>query len=499
MDPSFSCVLVLDIGSTSVRARLFDESARPVSDVEHESQREPSANGEEDPLGLARATEEAIDGALSRGEAYSGRIAGVGMATFVGNMLGVDEKGVPTTPLYTYAHGAPYREVDELRRAVDYETTYDRTGCPLHTSYQGPRLLWLSRQHPDAFRRTSRWVDLGTFLYQRWFGQDDIPTSYSVASWSGLFDRNSFTWHSPLLEEAGVSESRLPRLADYDEPVGGLARDWARRWPALKDVPFFLAVGDGAAANIGSGCDASGTLALTMGTTGALRGVVDETVESVPRGLWAYRVNRDLSLVGGAITDGGSLLVWLHHTLRMRGERVLDEEIARVGPDGHGLTVLPFLRGERSPGWATEASATVHGLRASTTPADIARAALESVAYRFQIICSLLQQVNPRFNEVVAGGAAILDLPAWMQIIADVLRVPVMESPDPGTTSRGVALLVLKALGLIESLDALPASQGHRYQPNPDAFYAYAEGMARHKRLYDMLISGERDSFDQHL
>ncbi len=207
--------------------------------------------------------------------------------------------------------------------------------------------------------------------------------------------------------------------------------------------------------------------------------------------MWAYRVDRSLSLLGGAITDGGSLLDWMHRTLRMEGERVTDGEIARVRPNGHGLTVLPFLRGERSPGWATEAAATVHGLRASTTPADIARAALESVAYRFERIYSLLRTVNTRFDEVAAGGAAILELPTWMQIMADVLRAPVVESPAPGATARGVALLVLKALGLVDALDQFPASRGRRFEPRSATAAAYKAGSERHHRLYDMLIKRE--------
>ena len=262
----------------------------------------------------------------------------------------------------------------------------------------------------------------------------------------------------------------------------------AARWPALASVPFFLAVGDGAGANVGTGCGTPGTVALTVGTTGAMRAVFDGAPATVPRGLWAYRVDRDHSLLGGAITDGGSLLSWLHRTFRLRGERMVDEEIAALEPDGHGLTVLPFLRGERSPGWATEATATWHGIRASTTPAEMARAGLEALSYRFCLIGRLLEEAGVPFDRVVAGGVPVTSLPVWMQMLADVFQKPVVPSSSRGTTARGISIMALKALGEIDSYDAFPASIGGGYDPDPAAARLYQQGLDRHIRLYHKLI-----------
>lgn len=481
-------VLAIDIGSTSVRARLYDARARAIPNAGCELRRTPSADGVEDPASLVETTETAIDGALAAAGDLAGDIAGVAMATFVGNVMGVDSRGDPVTPLYTYAHSGAAAEVEELRSALDADAAYQRTGCPFHTSYQAPRLLWLRHRRPDLFALAGRWVDLGTYLYSRWFGTSDVSASYSVASWSGMLDRVTLTWDRPILGYLELDASALPALADYDQPMCRLAGEWARRWPALAEAPFFLAVGDGAGANVGSGCGVCGSLALTVGTTGAMRAVIDGAPPTVPQGLWAYRVDRDHSLMGGAITDGGSLLAWLHKTLRFGGDHLPDEEIARVEPDGHGLTVLPFLRGERSPGWATDASATWHGIRAATTPAEMARAALEAVTYRFYLISQLLDRMSGPYDEVIVGGAAILSLPTWMQMLADVLGKTVVAAPNRGTTARGITVLALKALGAIDSLDALPAQLGDRYEPCPSRSARYQQGLTRHLRLYDMLV-----------
>ncbi|MCH7739756.1 MAG: gluconokinase [Chloroflexi bacterium] len=489
------CILSLDIGSTSVRARLYDAEARPVPNAGHEIRRRPQPDGEEDAEQIRELCEETITKALEAAGATdpaAGHIDAVAVAMFVGNVLGIDAKGNAATPLYTYAHAGARSEVEELRSRLDPELTYDRTGTPFHTSYQAPRILWVKNNEPDLYSKTARWIDLGTYLYSKWFDSLDVPSSYSAASWSGMLDRAKPAWYGPILDAIGISLDALPRLADYSSAMQGLAPHWAARWPALANVPFYLAVGDGAGANIGSGCGASGSVALTIGTTGAMRAIVKAGSPTVPRGLWSYRVDAGHELLGGAITDGGSLLDWLHSTLRLDGERIRNEDIAAVEPDSHGLTVLPFLRGERSPGWATEATATWHGVRASTTAPEMARAALEAVTYRLALISELLDDGRPRTNEepteIIAGGAAILNLPAWLQMVADITGKRVVTSPDRGTTARGVTIMALKALGVLDSLHAIPAARNDTYEPDPALNDLYQNARRRHGDLYDILI-----------
>ncbi|MDP3063958.1 MAG: FGGY family carbohydrate kinase, partial [Chloroflexota bacterium] len=127
-------------------------------------------------------------------------------------------------------------------------------------------------------------------MYRRWTGKADVPMSYSMASWSGMLEMRSLTWDEGLVRHLGLPADALPDL-DYAADVRGLAPAFASRWPALADVPFFLAVGDGAAANVGSGCVDASRVALTVGTTGAMRVLLAGVPRSVPQGLWAYRLD----------------------------------------------------------------------------------------------------------------------------------------------------------------------------------------------------------------
>jgi gluconokinase len=489
MPPIPPYVLALDVGSTSIRARLYDTHAQLIEGVGHEIRRRASTDGLEDPEQLRKTCETVISATLKEAGPACSDIAAVGMACFVGNVVGVDTEGNAVTPLYTYAHSGSGPEVEQIKQIVDVEATHEATGAPLHTSYQAPRLLWIKNHRPEEFARAARWDDFGAYLYHHWFDTSEVPSGFSVASWSGMLNRKSLGWHQPLIDAIGLDAATLPPLADYSESLQGLAEPYRSDWWPLADVPFFLAVGDGAGANIGSGRCTQGTAVLTVGTTGAMRAVVRMDDSPIPPGLWAYRIDRELSLLGGAVTDGGSMLDWLHQTLRLTGERIMDVELETVEPDGHGLTVLPFLRGERSPGWASDTSATWHGINASTTSADIARATIEAITYRFALIARLLDRSGTDFTEIIAGGAAILRLPTWLQMVADATGKTVVASPERGTTARGIAVLALNALGLMDSLDVAPAT-GERveYRPDADAHDTYRLAMERQQDLYTRLI-----------
>jgi gluconokinase len=209
---------------------------------------------------------------------------------------------------------------------------------------------------------------------------------------------------------------------------------------------------------------------------------------TVPPGLWCYRVDGRRVLLGGALSNGGSLYAWLRETLRLPSPDALESELAAMPPDGHGLTLLPFLAGERSTGWVATARAAIVGASLATRPLDVVRAALETVAYRFALIHALLAEACPGAREVVATGGALAASPAWTGIMADVLGVPVRPSREPEASSRGAALLALEALGVLPSIDAAPPAFGPTVSPDPDRHARYREGLARHRQLYELLI-----------
>jgi gluconokinase len=482
-------VLTLDIGTSSTRAMIFDRLARPIDGLhgrrEYEVRTTPDGGAELDADAVLAGLVAAIDAALAGAGSLAGEIAAVAACTLVPNILGVDESGRAATPCYTWADTRGVDHVARLREEIDYPAYHARTGCMLHVSYTPARLRWLADARPELFARPLRWLTLGEYAYLHLTGR--LGCSYSVASWSGLLDQTTMTWDAETLALLPIAADQLAPLVDLGDGAAGLAPAYAARWPALAGARWLPAVGDGATSNIGSGCSTRRRVAVMVGTSGALRVVADGPAPSPPDGLWLYRANRERFVLGGALSNGGNLLDWLTESLAIGDYDALQATLAARPPNGHGLTMLPFLAGERSPGWASHATGAIVGLRLHTTPLDILQAGLEAVAYRFAAIYDLVRGALPGADEIIASGGALLNSPAWMQILADVLGLPVTASGEAEASSRGAALLALEVLGG-PAWFALPTGLGRRYDPDPARHTAYGDARARQAALYDLLI-----------
>jgi gluconokinase len=193
-------------------------------------------------------------------------------------------------------------------------------------------------------------------------------------------------------------------------------------------------------------------------------------------------------LLGGALSEGGSVFAWLKALLHLENLPELESSLAGLKPDGHGLTVLPFLAGERSPGWAGGARGTIHGLRLATTPLHILQAGLEAVAYRIALTFELLRPVLSAEPQVVASGGALLHSPAWLRIMTDVLGQPVSVSKVQEASGRGAALLALEALGALSDLAEAPDFVSAARQPDPGFHAQYRLAIERQQSLYEKLV-----------
>jgi gluconokinase len=165
----------------------------------------------------------------------------------------------------------------------------------------------------------------------------------------------------------------------------------------------------------------------------------------------------------------------------------LQQQLAALEPDAHGLTILPFWSGERSTGWHAEARGGIFGLRQQTTNIEILRAALEAIAYRFALIAHALDAIAPGAS-VIATGNALRSSPVWLQIIADVLGRPVMLGSASEASMRGAALLALEAVGKIGNLEAVPVAVDAVFEPDMQRHARYREGLARQQDLYERLF-----------
>jgi gluconokinase len=492
-DAQTPTVLAVDVGSSSVRAALFDARGRGVegaaAQIVREFRKAADGGAEETAASLVADAERAVDAAHAEVVARRLDVGAVAVSCFWHSLVGVGAAGEAATPVYTWADTRAAAEVARLRERFDERAAHARTGCPFHTSYWPAKLLWLRDDRPEIFGRAARWESFGEFAVGRWCG-GPAAASASMASGTGLFDLRRLAWDEELTAGVGLGLEQLPAVAP-DDQVFKLTGEYAARWPALAGAPLFAPVGDGAANNIGAGCVARDRLALMVGTSAAMRVMFEdeEPPAKLPRALWCYRADARRVIVGGALSDGGGLHEWMRETLRLSDDAAeVEAELAAVAPDSHGLTVLPYWAGERSTNWDARSRGAILGLRASTRPVEILRAAMEAVALRLAAVADALEEFAPG-AEVHASGGALRASRVWTQIVADALGRTIFRSRAREASSRGAALLALERIGALRSLTDAPAPTYETFAPDMKAHARYREALARQQALYEAALS----------
>lgn len=410
----------------------------------------------------------------------------VSFCTFWHSFLGANADGNPTTPIIHLFDTRSAGQVKRLGQLVDVTKTHPRTGTVLHASYWPAKLLWLGENHPGAVASTRRWVSPGEYLYLKLFGK--ATTTTSMVSGTGIWDQNRGDYDPELLAVLPIRREQLASPDEMDQPQTSLLPEFRALWPGFDGIPWFPAFGDGACNNIGSGCLTPDRFALMVGTSGAMRAVVERDHIDIPSGLWCYRVDRRRFALGGALSNGGEVFAWMKRTLQLPPEDDLESALAAMEPGAHGLTILPLFAGERSTKWRADARAAFAGMSMHTSPVDIVRASLESVALRFRLIYLILHDRVGKPAEVVASGGALLRSAAWTQMMADALGRPLVTCLEQEASSRGAALLVLERIGAISHIRDLPASMGRVFQPVPERLAAYDVLLARQQGLYRKLF-----------
>jgi len=480
-------VLAIDIGTSSIRATLYRPSLQPVrqgTQIRYSWRTGSDGSVEAAPSAIERAVAQAIDGAL---DGVKTRVDAVALGAFWHSLLGVDGQGRPVTSVIPWSDTRSARQVQSLRERLDERAIHARTGCRLHQTYWPARLRWFAEHDARTFRRVRRWMSLPAFLQRRWLGRD--AESVSQASGTGMFlhDGSGWGWDSELCAACDVTPDQLGAIVDLDDQNAEPTAAIARRWPQLRGARWIPAAADGALDNVGAGCTTGGRAALMIGTSGALRKIwTTDTAPVVPFGLWRYWLDRRRVVVGGALSNGGNLNAWMRQTLGLQDDKGLDLRVGRLQPDAHGLTMLPFLAGERSPDYIPDARAVIAGLRLATTREEIFRAGLESVGYEFLDVLTELVTVSAVTRLVATGGALTSSL-VWPQLLADVLGRQIALPRATELTSRGAAIIGFEQLGI----PLRKAEPGILRVLHPDArsHAVYREAAARQQKLLRAVLT----------
>jgi len=476
-------LLSIDVGTSGVRAALFDDRGNEVPGAQARRHRNLSDFVDLDADSLVDEVVKTIDELLTYHFHSAAQIELIAVSAFWHSLIGVDAAGRATTPLLTWADTRAAEYAKQLRKQFDERANHARTGCRFHASYWPAKLQWLKHKQPQKLNATRCWLGFAEYLFLRLFGE--TATTISMASATGLMNQQTCDWDWDFVEALSISPDTLPEIKT--RLSSRLSDAFTFRWPGLAEARLVTIVGDGAANNIGAGCTTKEKVALMIGTSGAMRvAFAGEPPSEIPSSLWSYRASDRRVVVGGALSDGGGLVNWLTESLNV-DDVSLQEELAALEPDSHGLTVLPFWSGERSTGWSTDTRGGIFGLRQQTTPAEIVRATLEAIAYRFALIARDLDLVAPNAT-IVASGNALRSSPVWLRIIADVLGRPLTFGGTAESSTRGAALLALEAVGKIATIDEDSVVVEQVFEPDMSRHARYQKGLARQEELYEKIF-----------
>jgi gluconokinase len=493
VDRTSPWIISLDVGTSSVRAQGYTAYGEPIKDVVSSDHHTPyvSADGGSEfaPHELTHRCVQVLQLALAQSDNYPPPSA-VAVSTFWHSLVGVNSVGDAITPVYTWADARSAHYVGLLLERITATALHQETGSFAHSSYLPTRILWLHDAYPNLTKQVHHWLSFADYLYLQLFGE--LVTSHSMASGSGLYDQTRGQWSTNMCNITQITPRQLPLILDNGVSLRGLRPAFAQQLPQLAMTPWFPAYGDGACSNVGCGCATPERVALMVGTSGAMRSVQIHPESAPPNGLWRYRLDQNRYVTGGALSNGGNALNWCQQTFRLPDHPQLLEQLAQLPANQHGLDVLPFLAGERATGWATHAKAAMQGLGLHTKPIQVYQAFMEAICLRFKAIYKQLEPYAT-INSIIATGGALLNSPVWIQMMADVLEVPIIASDEPQASCRGAALFVAEQLGLINHISDVPAVDGRSYRPRPQVSAIYQKAYARQIALYGKLLGPSPD------
>lgn len=469
----------IDIGTSAVKAMLFDETGTVISDYAkaYPTTRLPHGFVEQDPETWMTLLHEALRH-IEASDSVSA-LSAIGITSQVNTHVFVDGNGRALAPAIIWQDGRCDAEALELTERIPEEQRIRWWGepRPIDASHCLARMLWMSRHHPDIWENT-RWVMLPKdFCILRLTGSVATDPISNI----GLVDR-VLRYNQEIFDYVPGSGERIVPLADLTD-IAGTVKDGE----TFAGTPVAVGTMDAWAGMYGTGVPGKGQ-AMYMGGTSEVLGIVSSS--GVPTaGVLTFPTYRNMTLHAGPTQSGGASLLWCAQLLGREPDDLV-RAIEGLDFSKPAPLFLPHLQGERAPIWDINARGTFFGIDASTGPAELARAVLEGVACSAAWLFERLEQCAGRqFAEINCGGGGFRS-DIWNQIRADIMGKELKRTAvkDPGVL--GAAGLASIAAGLQPDIDTAFSELvrfDRTYRPN-------SEMTAFYQQLLDLYKSGYEEA-----
>jgi glycerol kinase len=470
-------ILAIDQGTTSSRSILFDAELRVVATAQEEFQQHYPASGwvEHDPADLWSSVARTAKGVIEKAGVSAAAIAAIGITN-----------QRETTLLWDRATGAPLHNaiVWQDRRTADICTALKdqgheplitaRTGLLLDPYFSATKLKWLLDSIPDARSRAKRgelaFGTVDSYLIWQLTGGKVHATDATNAARTMLYNIATGQWDAEICALLDIPMALLPEVKDCSADFGTARADLFGR-----EIPILGVAGDQQAATVGQACFNPGMMKSTYGTgCFALLNTGPNMVASKNRLLTtiAYQLDgKPTYALEGSLFIAGAVVQWLRDGLKIIRDAKETQSLATQADATQDVILVPAFTGLGAPYWRPDCRGAMFGLTRNSGPAELARAALESVGYQTRDLLEAMRAdwgTNPDGVLRVDGGMSASD---WtMQFLSDIIGAPVDRPVITETTALGAGYLAGMRAGLCPAPDEFQKTwaRERRFTPQMD-------------------------------
>ena len=472
-------ILVLDVGTSSMRGTLLDSSYQALFGKQIKYQPDFGEDGwvEQDPGDWLQAAK-----ALCAGAARAYPVDAVALSCQRSSVIPADGDGTPLLNAIMWQ--------DTRNRAV-CDLLWDREdeiraicGTGVNTVYSGGKMAWLRQELPEVYQRAEHLFVIPDYLI--WYLTGRHVTDHTYGSRSMLMDLESRSWSDRLLELFGVDRSKLGALIAPSSVAGTVTDAFARETGIPSGIPVISCGGDQQCGAVGQGAFRPGIVSVNLGTGAYLVAPAGTVPQPLDPGLTC-----NASAIPGAyilessVLTCGAALDWF---LREFGGDVtqVGEALRNSPPGANGIVALPWFQGRANPDWNSKARAAFFGLTLASTRFDLLRALLEAVCVEIGDSLQRMETGGQLRELRLSGGLS--QTPELCQVLADVTGTKVIVPEQGEATTRGAWMSAARCLGIAEHWEdswaiARPR-QEQVFQPDPAQAAVYASLAAELERLY---------------
>jgi len=473
-------ILVLDVGTSSMRGTLLDSACRELFRQQIKYQPSFGENGlvEQNPADWLSAIKEICRSAVIRNP-----VDAVALTSQRSSVIPADENGNPLMNAIMWQDSRNREICDRLRNQETYIQGICGTG--INTVYSGGKMAWLREECPEIYARAKHLFVIPDYLI--WYLTGNHVTDHTYGSRSMLMDLKKRVWSEELLTLFGVDPEKLGTLIEPSRVAGTVSDAFAGETGLPAGIPVITCGGDQQCGALGQGVYRKGQVSVNLGTGAYLIAPAEQVPDDRNSGLIcnASAVPGEYILESSVLTCGAALDWFLRE---FGGDVSLVGEALKNSPPGaNGVIVLPWFQGRADPDWNSSARASFIGLSLATAKDDMLRALLEAICIEIGHSLRRITSIRPVREIRLSGGLS--RTPALCQLLADVTGVKVITSDDSDATTRGAWMSAAKCLELAETWrDAWKIArhgQEQIFQPNPTQKPVYDRIAAEMQRLYD--------------